>query len=135
MSSGIRRGRCSQTSRLGVEALEPRALLSADLTLLGGMVRVAEFSSSGFREAYRDTGPESAFEGLAGCGASFVPVANRGGPGTRDGHWRESIFGNELMTGFVGPGRDLPLSTVTIASLADLGYQVDLNAADPYRLG
>lgn len=26
-----------------------------------------------------------------------VPVANTGGPGTRDGHWRESVFGNELL--------------------------------------
>ena len=37
-------------------------------------------------------------------------------------------FTNELMTGYVGPGRDLPLSRVTIASLADLGYQVNMGA-------
>jgi hypothetical protein len=28
-----------------------------------------------------------------------VPLANVGGPGTRDVHWREEVLGNELMTG------------------------------------
>jgi hypothetical protein len=62
-----------------------------------------------------------------------VPVENTGGPGTRDGHWRESIFRNELMSGFISePGN--PLSRVTVASLGDLGYEVDLDAAEPYEL-
>ncbi len=29
-----------------------------------------------------------------------IPVENWGRPGTREGHWRESVFANELMTGF-----------------------------------
>ncbi len=62
-----------------------------------------------------------------------VPVANRGGPGTRDAHWREAIFGNELMTGFINQGVN-PISRMTIASLADLGYRVKLDAADEYEL-
>ncbi len=62
-----------------------------------------------------------------------VPIANTGGPGTREGHWRESLFGHELMTGWVGIGAN-PLSRLTIASLADLGYAVDIDAADPYAL-
>ncbi|KAA2235064.1 leishmanolysin-related zinc metalloendopeptidase [Salinarimonas soli] len=62
-----------------------------------------------------------------------VPVENKGGPGTAGGHWRDSVFGNELMTGFVnGPGN--PLSRMTIQSLADLGYVVDPGAAEPYAL-
>lgn len=71
---------------------------------------------------------------LRGAGGSRpVPVENTGGPGTADGHWRESVFRNELMTGFVStPGN--PLSRITVAGLADLGYQVDLEAADPYEL-
>lgn len=51
--------------------------------------------------------------------------------GTRDAHWRESIFGNELMTPYIS-GRPNPLSRVTVASLADLGYAVNLNAADAF---
>jgi hypothetical protein len=44
-----------------------------------------------------------------------VPVESSGGSGTRDAHWRESVFTNELMTGYAGPGRDLPLSRMTIS--------------------
>lgn len=47
--------------------------------------------------------------------------------------WRESVFGNELMT------RELstlgnPLSVVTLGAMADLGYVVKFTAADAYRL-
>jgi hypothetical protein len=70
---------------------------------------------------------------LRGRATRSVPVENTGGTGTRDGHWRESVFKNELMTGFVSsPGN--PLSRMTVASLADLGYVVDLDAADDYEL-
>lgn len=62
-----------------------------------------------------------------------VPVENTGGPGTRGGHWRETVFRNELMSGFIAaPGN--PLSRMTVASLQDLGYQVDLDAAEAYLL-
>jgi hypothetical protein len=66
-------------------------------------------------------------------GPEPVPVENTGGPGTADGHWRESVFRNELMTGFVGQAGN-PLSRMTVASFGDLGYQVDLDAAEPYEL-
>ena len=62
-----------------------------------------------------------------------VPVANTGGSGTRCGHWREALFGNELMTGFIAM-RDNPLSRLTVGSLDDLGYEVDYDRADEYEL-
>jgi Leishmanolysin len=62
-----------------------------------------------------------------------VPVENTGGPGTRDSHWRETVFRRELMTGVVSAARN-PLSRMTVASLGDLGYQVDLDAAEPFVL-
>jgi len=68
-----------------------------------------------------------------GVGPRRVPVENHGGTGTRDSHWREGVFGNELMTGFVGDAPN-PLSRLTIASLSDLGYQVDFSAAEAYAL-
>ncbi len=37
------------------------------------------------------------------------------------------------MTGFIDSGSN-PLSAMSIASLADLGYQVSLSAAEPYNL-
>ncbi len=60
-----------------------------------------------------------------------VPVEGTGGPGTRDSHWRETVFKAELMTGFINNGVN-PLSVVTISSLADLGYTVDTARADPF---
>jgi hypothetical protein len=60
-----------------------------------------------------------------------VPVEADGGPGTAYGHWDETTFGNELMTGWINSGPN-PLSAVSIASLADLGYRVDLGRADAY---
>jgi hypothetical protein len=65
--------------------------------------------------------------------AAPVPVENTGGVGTRDSHWRETVFKKELMTGFVADATN-PLSRLTVASLADLGYTVDLSAAEPYGL-
>ena len=62
-----------------------------------------------------------------------VPLANVGGPGTRDAHWREVVFGNELMTGFLNLGVN-PLSRLTVGALQDMGYEVQLAAADPYAL-
>jgi hypothetical protein len=62
-----------------------------------------------------------------------VPVENSGGAGTRDAHWRESVLRNELMTGFLNRGSN-PLSRISIASLRDMGYTVNLTAADPYTL-
>lgn len=62
-----------------------------------------------------------------------VPLANTGGAGTRDGHWREAVFGDELMTGFLDAGPS-PLSRVTVGALEDLGYGVDYERADAYAL-
>lgn len=66
-------------------------------------------------------------------GDRYVPLEDQGGLGTAVGHWRESVFGNELMTGYLNQGSQ-PLSRLTVAALADLGYGVDLSAADPYSI-
>jgi hypothetical protein len=60
-----------------------------------------------------------------------VPIENSGGDGTRDGHWRATVFGHELMTGTLHNGLD-PLSLVTIEALADFGYTVVPEAADDF---
>jgi Leishmanolysin len=62
-----------------------------------------------------------------------VPVENTGGPGTADGHWRETVFRNELMSGFIAEPRN-PLCRMTVASLGDLGYQVDVDAGESFVL-
>ena len=65
--------------------------------------------------------------------AREVPLENAGGPGTRDSHWRETLFGNELMSGYVAAAGN-PLSRLTLASLEDIGYKVDMSVAEPYSL-
>jgi hypothetical protein len=66
-------------------------------------------------------------------GGQKVPVENTGPGGTINAHWRESVLANELMTGYANAG-SMPLSQLTLRSLADLGYTVDTSAADPFFL-
>lgn len=66
------------------------------------------------------------------CSAS-VPVENTGGTGTFNNHWRESVFGTELMTGYANSAA-MPISSMTIGGLADLGYGVNGNGADAYQV-
>jgi hypothetical protein len=98
--------------------------------------------STGADTHFTGSGAVASFNGLPGgpwnpptTASSLVPVENtQGGPGTRDGDWRESTFVTELMTGFITGGTN-PLSVVTVSQFADLGYTVDLQAADSYTLG
>jgi hypothetical protein len=93
---------------------------------------------AGTGDPYFDaSGAMAAFDAAGGTARTKpkVPVENSGGPGTRDSHWRESVHDAELMTGWLeGDGALNPLSAITIASLADMGYSVDMRAADPYTL-
>jgi len=50
-----------------------------------------------------------------------VPIENDGGPGTKESHWEESLFGSELMTGWLD-SNNVYISDMTVASLEDLGY-------------
>ena len=80
---------------------------------------------------FTGTGAVAEFATLGGSGD--VPVENTGGPGTAEGHWRETTFGTELMSGFIGAAGN-PLSRMTAAGLGDLGYDVDPAAAEEYTL-
>jgi Leishmanolysin len=72
-------------------------------------------------------------------GSGNVPIegsADGSGPGSCDSHWRESVFGTELMTPSIDTSSPAanPLSRLSIAAMADLGYQVNLNAAEGFNL-
>ena len=54
--------------------------------------------------------------------------------GSDDGHWRESVLDNELMTPFAERDNAMPLSAITIQSLADMGYTVSVSEAEAYQL-
>ncbi|HEY0780203.1 MAG TPA: leishmanolysin-related zinc metalloendopeptidase [Gemmatirosa sp.] len=62
---------------------------------------------------------------------STVPVENVGGAGTAGAHWRSSVFRSELMTGYLAQTPTHPASRLTILSLADLGYSVNVAGSEP----
>jgi len=77
----------------------------------------------------------AAFAAIGGSGPD-VPVENDVdffGLGSVNSHWRESVFDDELMT--PAANGSLALSEVSVAAMADLGYEVDPRAADPFSLG
>jgi hypothetical protein len=74
-------------------------------------------------------------------GSAGVPIETGGGAGTAGAHWDEdendhSELGRkllyELMSGNIQQG-DNRISPLTVAALKDLGYQVDMSAAEAYR--
>jgi len=91
-------------------------------------------------------GPDPIFTGLAARtvfetvfagGASYlgvrVPVENVGGAGSRDGHWRESVLRNELMTSLLNAGTNT-LSALSLVSMRDMGYLVNDAVAEPFAI-
>jgi hypothetical protein len=77
----------------------------------------------------------AAFDDAGGAAYSGekVPVENSGTAGSADGHWRESVLRTELMTPQLDVGTE-PLSAISVQSLADVGYRVDVTQADAYVL-
>ncbi|WP_104991279.1 Ig-like domain-containing protein [Deinococcus sp. NW-56] len=106
---------------LGIGTLWNR-YLTGNADSCAAATQVQYTGAAGLRE-YRTLG------GLAPA----VPVEDRYGEGTKCGHWKKSVFGAELMTGFVSRGQ-MPLSRLTLGALADLGYSVNYAAADAYAL-
>lgn len=100
------------------------------------LARIPESGPSETSDAYF-VGPSARAAFDAAGGADYVgnrvPIENSGGAGTRFVHWRESVFGNELMTGYLDSGSN-PLSLVTIASLEDMGYTVDRAISEAFSL-
>ena len=80
------------------------------------------------------SGPAAWLSFILSGGADYpgakVPVENGGD----DGHWRQSVFGDELMiSGWVWP-YEAPLSIITASSLIDLGYELGGDLVDEYRV-
>lgn len=99
-----------------------------------GNVQDTYFSCASARAMFDSIG------GTSYTGGNKVPVENCGSQspagcdfaGTANGHWRETTFDNELMTGFLNTGIPNPLSRLTVASFGDEGYVVNYAGADPY---
>ena len=67
------------------------------------------------------------------CPNGRIPIETDGGAGTAGGHWDEECLRGELMTGFLSGGSAV-LSRLTIAAFKDLGYGVNMDAADAYTV-
>ena len=103
------------------------------------MIHVLGFGSQGFRS--RDLASGNRYDGitaltefrkLSNPNATFIPLEDSGGSGSAGGHWEDQLFFGEVMGAFYSRGEPNALSKVSVAALADLGYQVDLNGADPF---
>ncbi|MFD1340858.1 leishmanolysin-related zinc metalloendopeptidase [Litorisediminicola beolgyonensis] len=75
------------------------------------------------------TGALANAEYAAAGGTGLIPIEQDYGPGTAGVHWDEETFGNELMTGLIDASNTL--SAMTIASLADMGYETTYVADTP----
>jgi hypothetical protein len=102
--------------------VDPRASGGTDPHFVGAQAIQAFNDSGGANYSAGAKVPVENCVGISGCGAS-----------TYDGHWRESVFANELMTGYIDIGTN-PLSRITTASMGDEGYLVNYAASDPYTV-
>jgi hypothetical protein len=97
-------------------------------------------SSSEGRKVY--SGDNARAEYASWGGGSDLFIEDLGDSGTALDHWKEDprdvtergrkMF-YDLMSGTMGSG-DNRLSRLTVASMSDLGYDVNMNAAEPYRV-
>ena len=135
---------------LGHIALSPDALAERDAVteniFLHELGHVLGIGGGRWREmtgapSEQDPTADTYFFG-AGSRAAFHRVGGRDYRGNKvpvesggdDSHWRESVFGSELMTAYLADTPE-PLGEVTLHALADLGhYQVDVSQAEPYTL-
>ena len=105
---------------------------------------VGSASSGGADPHFVGMGAIPAFDGAGGqpySAGAKVPVENCigyapgwCGAGNRDSHWRDTVLGSELMTGFLNAGVPNPLSVISTASMGDLGYVVNYAGSDPYTV-
>jgi uncharacterized protein YjdB len=98
------------------------------LSMIGGSGTTDPyFTGAGAASAFASFNDGSAYSGTP------VPVEGNGGAGTANSHWRETVFKSELMTGWLS-GTSQAFSRTTAASLADIGYIVDLSRVDPFSI-
>lgn len=101
-----------------------------------GLLQNVSSATSVLDTYYTGANGRAGFDAIGGAtytGGQKAPVENTGGQGTANSHWRETVLVNELMTGYINGGAN-PLSQLTVRSLIDLGYTVNVGAADAFNL-
>ena len=73
-------------------------------------------------DANEYTGANAMAESLALFGTDGIAVETDGGSGTAGSHWDDTVYTDELLTGYISDPNYL--STMSAASFADLGYEL-----------
>ena len=147
VSSGLPINGLIVMSRDGLAERSDEAMLSSMIHELGHTLGIGtsdawedriinpSWNSRGVDTYFRGFWARAAFRSAGGTWYRpfGVPVENWAASG-RDGHWRESILDSEIMTTFGEIGTREPVSLITIRALRDMGYEVDEDQAEPYRL-
>ena len=75
------------------------------------------------------------YQAISGCSAAEIPIS-QGNQFPDCQHWDETCFVHEIMspTYFLNNDGSVPyqLSRITVATMEDIGYTVNLDAADAY---
>jgi hypothetical protein len=79
-----------------------------------------------------DSKASKEYQIYSGCTDAIPLEESTGREGSDCGHWAEDCFVDELMTPAYDDGAPNPISRVTVATLDDLGYQVNYKGADEY---
>ena len=144
----------SRLPYLGQVLIDPKAGLDRDLFLhelahaLGfvdwtwdQLGLFANPTSESAQPPFPDThfsGPQAILEFDRAGGEDYtgakVPLANDVSLGGLNSHWRASVFGCELMSYGNCQGNPSPVSRITLALFEDIGYPVNYDRAEPYRL-
>ncbi len=128
----------------GFDLIENPTLTWLILGWLHSPGKDAHFTGSLALAAFNEAGGASYTDG------DKVPLENCRGAGSGDSHWREwywsdalresgcqegeVLLGGELMSPVYIQGQPSALSKITLQALADMGYTVDLDEAEPYSL-
>lgn len=119
------------------------AILTHEFAHVLGIGTLWENNGRALINAKNDTYTADSYAGIAygDITGTFAPTAI---PLSKDkdsagnsiyGHWSEPVFGNELLTPEAeGTGVKIPLSQLTIASLRDIGWNVNYGAAEAFSL-
>eukprot|EP00924_Labyrinthula_sp_SR-Ha-C_P009133 snap_masked-scaffold_2-processed-gene-13.29-mRNA-1 protein AED:1.00 eAED:1.00 QI:0/-1/0/0/-1/1/1/0/416 len=66
-------------------------------------------------------------------GMGDLPLADEGTSASANVHFKESVFKTELMTPVLSNGIN-PLSMLSVKSLMDLGYRINVDSAESYQI-
>jgi hypothetical protein len=91
--------------------------------------------ASGSNPTYTGTAAIAEYNTFRNFDAASIPTEVTNSTTRLPAHWRENVFGPEIMSPALNTGQNNVVSRMTVAGLIDLGYpDVDLDATEPYNL-